>query len=88
MSIRTFGAFLATVLLTLAVVGRGTAPSPVSVPVQASTSAQAPVTATLDDQSDLAVTVYNSDLALIRDVRNLRLGRGTPICTSWTSPRR
>jgi hypothetical protein len=32
---------------------------------------------TLDDQVDLAVTVYNSDIALIRDVRNLQLARGT-----------
>src|SRR5262245_12885244 len=31
---------------------------------------------TLDDQVDLAVTVYNSDIALVRDVRNLRLPRG------------
>ena len=31
---------------------------------------------TLDDQIDLAVTVYNSDIALVRDVRNLRLARG------------
>ena len=31
---------------------------------------------TLDDQTDLAVTVYNSDIALIRDVRTLRLPRG------------
>ncbi len=31
---------------------------------------------TLDDQVELAVTVYNSDLALVRDVRNLRIGRG------------
>lgn len=35
------------------------------------------VTSTLDDQTDLAVTVYNSDLALVRDARNLQLPRGT-----------
>jgi len=35
------------------------------------------VTATLDDQTELAVTVYNSDIALVRDVRNLQLPRGT-----------
>src|ERR1700704_2743552 len=34
-------------------------------------------TTTLDDQVELAVTVYNSDIALVRDVRNLRLARGT-----------
>jgi len=31
---------------------------------------------TLDDQSELAITVYNSDIALVRDVRNLQLVRG------------
>jgi hypothetical protein len=31
---------------------------------------------TLDDQIELAVTVYNSDIALVRDVRRLRLPRG------------
>ncbi len=34
-------------------------------------------TTTLDDQVDLAVTVYNSDIALVRDVRNLQIARGT-----------
>ena len=31
---------------------------------------------TLNDQTDLAVTVYNSNIALIRDVRDLQLPRG------------
>ena len=35
------------------------------------------VTTTVDDQTELAVTVYNSDIALVRDVRNLQLARGT-----------
>ena len=34
-------------------------------------------TSTLDDQTELALTVYNSDLALVRDVRNIQLPRGT-----------
>jgi hypothetical protein len=34
------------------------------------------VTTTLSDQSDLAVTVYNSSLALVRDVRQLNLASG------------
>ena len=34
-------------------------------------------TTTLDDQIELAVTVYNSDIALVRDVRNLQLPRGS-----------
>ena len=47
------------------------------------TSGDAPVveggdqTTTLDDQAELSITVYNSDIALIRDVRNLQLARGT-----------
>jgi hypothetical protein len=31
---------------------------------------------TLEDQTELALTVYNSDLALVRDVRTLQLPRG------------
>jgi hypothetical protein len=38
---------------------------------------QAPNASTLEDQVDLAVTVYNSDIALVRDVRQLDLPRGT-----------
>jgi hypothetical protein len=34
-------------------------------------------TSTSDDQAELAVTVYNSDIALVRDVRNLQLPQGT-----------
>ena len=34
-------------------------------------------TTTLDDQAELSITVYNSDVALVRDVRNLQLARGT-----------
>jgi hypothetical protein len=34
-------------------------------------------TTTLDDQVELAVTVYNSDIALVRDVRNLQLPHGS-----------
>ena len=48
-----------------------------TVPAQAAPEpAQAPVASTLDDQVDLAVTVYNSDLALVRDVRTIRIGSG------------
>ncbi|HJU42165.1 MAG TPA: DUF4139 domain-containing protein [Vicinamibacterales bacterium] len=31
---------------------------------------------TIDDQAELSLTVYNSDIALVRDVRNLTLARG------------
>ena len=41
------------------------------------TAAEQNATSTLDDQTDLAVTVYNSDIALVRDVRALTLARGT-----------
>jgi hypothetical protein len=43
-------------------------------PVQA---AAAQGTTTLDDQVDLNVTVYNSQIALVRDVRTIDLPRGT-----------
>jgi hypothetical protein len=39
--------------------------------------AQTTVTSTEQDQKDLAVTVYNSNIALVRDVRRLRLPAGT-----------
>lgn len=52
-------------------------------PVAASSASQAPaqnadgsVTTTLADQSDLALTVYNSNLSLVRDVRQLNLPAG------------
>jgi hypothetical protein len=34
-------------------------------------------TSTIDDQIEVAVTVYNSDIALVRDVRNVRLPTGS-----------
>ena len=43
----------------------------------AAASSDAPQSTTLADQADLAVTVYNPDIALVRDVRNLRLPEGT-----------
>src|ERR1700736_964255 len=45
--------------------------------ISASPAAAQDVTSTLDDQTELAVTVYNSDIALIRDVRSLQIARGT-----------
>ncbi|RPH62015.1 MAG: DUF4139 domain-containing protein [Acidobacteria bacterium] len=47
------------------------------VPRASAASPAAPDSTTLDDQVELAVTVYNSDIALVRDVRNLQLARGT-----------
>jgi hypothetical protein len=45
-------------------------------PAAAAAAGQA-LTTTLDDQVELAVTVYNSNIALIRDIRNVTLARGT-----------
>jgi hypothetical protein len=39
-------------------------------------AAPAQDTSTLDDQTELSLTVYNSDLALVRDVRSIQLPRG------------
>lgn len=47
-----------------------------SNPHAARRAAQGPGTSTLDDQTDLSLTVYNSDLALVRDVRNVTLASG------------
>jgi hypothetical protein len=43
---------------------------------QSGRSAVADQSTSLDDQADLAVTVYNSNIALVRDVRELQLPRG------------
>ena len=52
-------------------------PSATSPEKRQPTPAQGQHSTTLSDQTDLAVTVYNSDIALVRDVRNLRLPGGT-----------
>src|SRR5205809_3385601 len=48
-----------------------------TVGVSAQSAPPLPATTTLDDQAELAVTIYNSDLALVRDVRNIQMARGT-----------
>ena len=40
-------------------------------------ASEANQTTTLDDQTELSVTVYNSNIALVRDVRSLSLAQGT-----------
>jgi hypothetical protein len=45
-------------------------------PAPEAASGIAQPSSTLDDQVELAVTVYNSDIALVRDVRNLQLPQG------------
>lgn len=50
---------------------------PIAAPVAADApQGQTRDQSTLDDQTDLALTVYNGDLALVRDVRTLRVPRG------------
>ena len=46
-----------------------------AMPIAAAQVAE-PTTSTLDDQNELALTVYNSDLALVRDVRTIQLPLG------------
>jgi hypothetical protein len=48
-------------------------PSTAEIPA----AAQTQHASTLEDQVELAVTVYNSDIALVRDVRQIDLPRGT-----------
>src|SRR5437899_10020365 len=48
-----------------------------SVPALSAARTDAQDTSTFDDQVDLAVTVYNSDIALVRDVRDVQLPRGS-----------
>jgi hypothetical protein len=48
-----------------------------STTVAAAPAAAAQDTSTLDDQTELSLTVYNSDLALVRDVRSIQLPRGS-----------
>src|SRR5712675_1161456 len=64
--------------VTLAIAALGAA-VPFREPALVSAAPAAPeaTTTTLDDQVELAVTVYNSDLALVRDVRNIQIARGT-----------
>jgi hypothetical protein len=50
-------------------------PLPIEQPAQ--TQPGSPGSTTLDDQVDLGVTVYNSDIAMVRDVRDVQLQRGT-----------
>lgn len=69
-----FGVGLAVLLLTLPLLY-----SSVSAQTSGQTAkspANGVVTTTLADQCDLAVTVYNSNLALVRDVRQLTLPSG------------
>src|SRR5688500_3489868 len=61
----------------LATVGTLVYPNFSSSPATASPDQSQGSMTTLDDQTELAVTVYNSDIALVRDVRSLQLPRGS-----------
>jgi hypothetical protein len=47
-----------------------------AAPIAATAAATGQDATTLDDQVEVGVTVYNSDIALVRDVRNLQLPSG------------
>ena len=75
--------FLALALVAVTIVLAGTEAH--RVIADARPSSDPPVTSqsdqdqttTISDQAEVSITVYNSDLALVRDVRNLQLARGT-----------
>jgi len=71
--------WFAPVVLALGVLGQPGVPAerPAQPPAAPPAAQEAVATSTLDDQVELAVTVYNSDIALVRDVRSLQLARGT-----------
>src|SRR6187549_2226474 len=67
-------------LLGAAIAIAAVAVSAVTTDETATAAAPAPPaqgTSTLDDQTELALTVYNSNIALVRDVRSIQLPRGT-----------
>ena len=49
---------------------------PETTPPVNESQADQDLTTTINDQSEVSITVYNSDIALVRDVRNLQLPRG------------
>jgi hypothetical protein len=72
----------AAIVAGLIILARPGAPSLVAgtepgAATEANTSqSEQDLTTTLNDQAELSLTVYNSDIALVRDVRNLQLARG------------
>src|ERR1700716_4424429 len=62
---------------TVLMLAVGVAFSTRSAPRAVAARAEGHDESTLDDQIDLRVTVYNSEIALVRDVRNLQLPRGS-----------
>jgi len=70
----SYAAGLAALLLAIPFCYRSASAN--SIGQAAAQPADGAVTTTLADQSDLALTVYNSSLALVRDVRQLNLAPG------------
>jgi hypothetical protein len=68
---RATGAFLGAAVLGLLASG-GTSPAVKAV----ESTGEDVVAATIKDQTELAVTVYNSNIALVRDVRQVALSQG------------
>lgn len=68
---------LVALLLGLPLLHRGVSAGPVGQAPSA--DAGGSITTTLADQSDLALTVYNSNLSLVRDVRQLNLPAGESV---------
>jgi hypothetical protein len=73
MSVRVWLA--ASVLAVVGLLALDRKPFTVS-PLEAAAAEPEPRSSSLSDQVELAVTVYNSDIALVRDVRTLKLPRG------------
>jgi hypothetical protein len=63
--------------LALAVAGASFTDSSTTIVPAAGAAAPTQHSTTLDDQAELSLTVYNSDIALVRDVRNLKLPAGS-----------
>ncbi|HLJ22997.1 MAG TPA: hypothetical protein VKT71_02740 [Candidatus Acidoferrales bacterium] len=68
-----FAAAMAALLFLLPLAHRPLSANTVQAPAP---NADGSITTTLADQSDLALTVYNSNLSLVRDVRQLNLPAG------------
>ena len=67
-----------TAVIALAATGGSLSPSTTApAPSSGGGAPAGHQTTTIDDQAELSLTVYNSDIALVRDVRNLRLPAGS-----------
>lgn len=66
-----------TWIAALVLAGGALAARPGGPAVSAQPAPESDLATTLDDQTELSITVYNSDIALVRDVRQLHLPRGT-----------